>query len=89
MAKKGFPEVLGYIGAKGPVYYNDILQFALKEKLVKSRASIPALVNGLYKLGVVDRQEITSLRPMRTQYSINKRGRAVLDLLRQLENEIA
>lgn len=87
MGKKGFPEVLAHIDAHGPLYYNDILEFALRERLVMSRASIPALVNGLYELRLVDRKEITSARPMRTQYTISKKGKSVLHLLKQLEKE--
>lgn len=89
MGKKGFPEVLARLEEQGPMYYNDILNFALKQRLVKSRASIPGLVNGLYKLGVVDRQEITKTRPMRTQYSINKRGKTILSYLHHIEAEIS
>ena len=88
MGKKGFPEALAYIDERGPMYYMDILDFALKEKLVKSRASIPALVNGLFALGLVDRQELTNQRPIRTRYTINRRGKAVLSYLRQIESEI-
>lgn len=88
MGKKGFPEVLAHIEERGPMYYNDILEFALKEKLVKSRASIPALVNGLYKFGLVDREELAHMRPMRTRYTISKKGKAILSYFRQIEAEI-
>jgi hypothetical protein len=88
MGKKGFPEVLARLDTQGPMYYKDILVFALEEKLVKSRASIPGLVKGLYVWGLVDRKEIVNQRPIRTLYTISKRGRVILFHFRHVQAEL-
>jgi DNA-binding HxlR family transcriptional regulator len=87
MSKKGFSEILAYIGEAGNVHYNDVLRYALDRKIVRSRASITIILNGLTSMGLVERTVIDS-KPIRTSYKINKRGKNILDFLRDLEDEI-
>ena len=70
------------------MYYNDILRYAYANKYVKTRASITSLVNLLTNLGILERTAITDTRPMRTRYSLTKKGKTILQQLKQIEQEI-
>jgi len=70
------------------MYYNDILRYVYEKKYVKTRASVTAFVNLLTSLEILDRQFVTEVRPIRTRYSLSKRGKAILQHLKQIEKEI-
>jgi len=84
MAKKGFYEVLSHIDEKGSMHYNDVMRYAFEKKLVRSRASITIILNGLTEMGLLERSVVDS-RPMRTAYRLTKSGKSILDLMRQIE----
>lgn len=88
MSKKGFVETLLHLESKSPQYYNDILHYLQDTKIISSRASIAAVLNNLSEMGLIDRQELTNTRPMRTRYTISKKGRIILECFRQIESQL-
>lgn len=75
MSKKGFLDTLLYLESESPQYYNDILHYLQDSKIIRSRASVAGVLNNLSDLGLVERQEIVNTRPMRTRYTISKKGK--------------
>jgi DNA-binding HxlR family transcriptional regulator len=53
---------------------------------VDSRASVTIALNALTDLDVVERT-VSSQRPVRTTYRLNKKGRAVLQHLKEMSKE--
>jgi DNA-binding HxlR family transcriptional regulator len=86
MSKKGFYQVLQHINDKGEVHFNDVLNLALSSKMVNSRSQVIAIMNGLTDLGLLERK-VSERRPLRTTYSVSKKGRNILNLLREIEKE--
>jgi DNA-binding HxlR family transcriptional regulator len=86
MSKKGFYQVLQHIDEKGELHFNDVLRHALSIKIVNSRSQVISIMNGLTDLGLLDRT-VSAKRPLRTTYSVSKKGKSVLHILRQLEKE--
>jgi DNA-binding HxlR family transcriptional regulator len=84
MSKKGFYDILKYIEEKKNVHYNDVLRYALDKKIVDSRASITIILNGLTNLGLLERT-VTDTRPIRTNYSVSKKGHNVIRNIKDLE----
>lgn len=87
MSKKGFYEVLEYIDETGSMHYNDVLRYAFEHKLVKSRASITIILNGLTNLGLLERT-VENTRPMRTTYRLTKKGKTMLTLMKEIESNL-
>ncbi|WP_148701825.1 hypothetical protein [Candidatus Nitrososphaera evergladensis] len=83
-AKKRFYEVLAHIDEKGSMHYNDVMRYAFEQKLVRSRASITIILNGLTKMGLLERTVMDS-RPMRTTYDLTRKVRSILELMKQVE----
>ena len=88
LSKKGFYDVLREVEARSKMHYNEILKYTLEKKLVKSRASVTTILNGLTGLGLLDRM-VTDARPIRTTYQLSKKGKSILNLLKQIERETA
>lgn len=86
MSKRGFYDVLARIDEMGSMHYNDVLKFAFEKKLVESRASITIILNGLTNLGLLERT-VENTRPMRTTYNVSKKGKTILNYLKQIEKE--
>ena len=84
MSKKGFYDILKHIEEKKSVHYNDVLRYALDRKIVDSRASITIILNGLTNLGLLERTVIDT-RPIRTNYSVSKKGHNVIKNIKELE----
>ena len=85
MSKKGFYEILGYIAKNNGIHYNDALRYCMEKQIIQSRASVTIILNGLTELGLVTR-EISQTRPIRTTYTINKKGTKTLKHLREMES---
>jgi DNA-binding HxlR family transcriptional regulator len=84
MSKKGFYDILKYVEEEKRVHYNDVLRYALDGKIVDSRASITIVLNGLTNLGLLERTVIDT-RPIRTSYSVSKKGHSVIKNIKDLE----
>lgn len=87
MSKKGFYQILQHIDEKAELHFNDVLRHALSSKIVDSRSQVIAIMNGLTDLGLLDRT-VSAKRPLRTTYSVSRKGKAVLHHFEQLEKEI-
>ncbi|MEP0825925.1 MAG: hypothetical protein HRF40_10600 [Nitrososphaera sp.] len=87
MSKKGFYQVLQHIDKKGEVHFNDVLNHALSSKMVDSRSQVISIMNGLTDLGLLERK-VSEKRPLRTTYTVSKKGHAVLHHFEQLEKEV-
>lgn len=87
MSKKGFHEILTHIEEVGDMHYNDVMKYAFDKKIVRSRASITIILNGLTGMGLLERNVIDS-RPMRTRYKVSRKGKSILHYLKELEDEI-
>jgi DNA-binding HxlR family transcriptional regulator len=85
MSKKGFFEVLIYVYEKKNVHYNEVLKHVLDKKIVDSKASVIIILNGLTKLGLLERT-VTDTRPIRTNYQVSKTGHHVIRNLKELES---
>ena len=88
ISKKGFYSVLVYISESGELHYSEILKAARSVRVVESSWQINSVLRTLTSLRLLEQRVITTQIPIRTLYSISKSGRAVLQLLKQLENEI-
>lgn len=87
MSKKGFYPILLFISEKGEVHYNDVLRHALSNKIVDSRSTVTVVLNALTDFELLDRT-VSSQRPIRTTYRLNKKGKNILQYLKQIEKEI-
>ena len=88
IAQKGFAEVLQYVNKKEVIHYNDILQYAVGENIIKSRSSVTIILNGLTEMGFLTRT-VSNARPIRTTYSVSKKGQHVLKGIRAFEKEVS
>src|SRR5574341_695637 len=86
MSKKGFFQILKFVNERGDVHYNDVLRYAMANKVVESRSTVTVILNGLSDLGLVDRM-VSSHRPIRTSYRLNKKGKTILQVLQEIERE--
>lgn len=87
MSKKGFYPILVYINERGEVHYNDVLRYALSNSVVDSRSTVTVVLNALTDFRLLDRT-VSSERPIRTTYKLNKKGKNILQYLKQIEKEI-
>lgn len=87
ISKKGFYEVLLYVKEKGEIHYADVLDHAIKAKIVESRATVTVILNGLTDLGLLERK-VSQKRPIRTTYKLGDRGLQVLHYLQEIEKSI-
>jgi len=87
MSKKGFYETLKFIG-ENPAHYADILSYALKNKIVKSRATVTVILNTLTSLELTKRT-LVDAKPIRTRYEVTEKGMKLLQLLRQMEQVVS
>jgi len=85
MSKKGFYDVLSYVCEKKSVHYNEVLRYVLDRRIVDSRASVTIILNGLTKLGLLERT-VTDTRPIRTKYQVSKTGHQIIKNLKELES---
>lgn len=69
------------------MHYNDVMKYAMSSKIVNSRASVTIALNALTDLDVLDRT-VSAQRPVRTTYRLNKKGRAVLQHLKEISKEL-
>ncbi len=84
MSKKGFYDILKHIRKQKSVHYNDVLNYAIDNGVVSSKASITIVLNGLTNLGLLERT-VESDRPVRTTYSLSKVGEKIFTKLKDLE----
>ena len=87
MSKKGFYTILIYIKNHAEIHYNDVLKYAIKNKVVSSRASVTIILNGLTDLGLLDRS-VSQGRPIRTTYKVSNKGKTIIKYLKELENTL-
>ena len=87
MSKKGFFEVLDFMGDKDWLHYSEILEHCMIKRIVDSRATVTTIVNGLTDLGLLDRK-VTATRPVRTQYKLSNIGSGALNHLNTLRKSI-
>jgi len=87
ISRKGVLEVILYINENPHSSYTNIQNYIIKEKIVNSQASITIILNGLTRLGLVDR-EISNKRPIKTGYSLSSMGENVLLKLINLEKTL-
>lgn len=85
MSKKGFYNMLNYVGENENIHYNDVLRYCLEKEIVGSRASITIILNGLTDLELLERQ-VSQTRPIRTTYKVSKKGKIIIKHLKELEN---
>lgn len=84
MSKKGFYETLKHVKKRRSIHYNEVLNYAIDNKIVSSKASITIILNGLTNLGLLERK-VTDDRPIRTLYSLTKDGEKILSKLSELQ----
>ena len=85
MSKKGFFSLLQYVKEQQTVSYNQVLRYAIENKIVESNASITIVLNGLTNLGLLERT-VVDARPIRTNYSVTKNGLEVIKKFKELES---
>jgi len=85
MSKKGFYDISNYITKNENIHYNDVLKHCLEKQIVRSRASVTIILNGLTELEVLERK-VSQTRPIRTTYNISKKGKTVMKHLKELES---
>ena len=84
MSKKGFYLILLYIKNHENIHYNEVLQYAIKNKVVNSRASITIILNELTDIGVLERT-VSQNRPIRTTYKVSNKGKLVIKHINEIE----
>ena len=84
MSKKGFYDIFEYLMKHDGMYYNEILKYAQKNKIVDSRASITTMLNWMVLFGILERHVITDVRPMRTKYNVSNKGQKVLNKINNI-----
>jgi DNA-binding HxlR family transcriptional regulator len=52
---------------------------------VDSRASITTMLNWMVSFGLLERHEITDVRPMRTKYNVSKKGQSALNKIKSFD----
>lgn len=84
LARKGTYDVFLKIRDTGLMHYNDVLQYAMETRIIKSRASATTILNDLTDYGLLDRV-VVQTRPTRTQYKVNEIGLRMLKHLEEIE----
>ncbi|MHB8565522.1 MAG: winged helix-turn-helix transcriptional regulator [Nitrososphaerales archaeon] len=84
MSKKGFYPIFSFVSEKGEVRYNEVLKYALSNKIVESRATVTIVLNTLTDYHVLERS-VSGNRPVRTTYRLNKKGKLILHHLKEIE----
>lgn len=84
MSKKGVYDIFEYVRNNKGLHYNEIQKYALKNKIVESRASVTTMLNWMVAFGLVERRVIDDVRPIRTKYNISKKGLEVLNRINSL-----
>ena len=87
MSKKGFHPILLYIKNHENMHYNEVLQYAIKNKVVSSRATITIILNELTGIGVLERT-VSQNRPIRTTYKVSNKGQLVIKHMNEIESVI-
>ena len=86
LAKKGVYDILLYIKNHDRLHYNDILNYAIDNHIIKSRSSITVILNFFTDHDLLDKDIET--RPIRTCYSINEKGRKMLECVNDIKKII-
>lgn len=86
LSLKGVYPVLQFIDKHDDSHYSEIVQYALKEKLIESRSQVDVILRSLTELKLLQRS-VRNERPVRTTYSLTKKGKAILHHLGQIEKE--
>ena len=79
--------MLMYVKEKGEVHYADVLDYAIREKVVDSRSTVTVILNGLTDLNLLERK-VSQERPIRTTYKLGNKGMQVLQRLQEIEKSI-
>ena len=85
MSKKGFYDIFEYLMKHEGMYYNEILKYAQNNDIVDSRASVTTMLNWMVSFGILERHEMTDVRPMRTKYNVSKKGQHALKSLKNVD----
>lgn len=85
LATKGTYETLQHVRDNENIGYNSMLQHAISNKIVKSKASVNTTITKLTDLGLLERT-VTQDRPIRTSYKISEKGYDVIKHLDGIEH---
>ena len=86
LANKGVYDILLYIKNHDGLHYNDILNYAIDNHIIKSRSSITVILNFFTDQHLLDKDNET--RPNRTCYRINEKGCKMLECLNDIKKII-
>ena len=86
LASKGAYDILLYVKNHDGLRYNDIMNYALNNNIIKSRSSITVILNFFTDHNLLDKDIGT--RPNRTCYSINEKGCKMLECLNDIKKII-
>ncbi len=81
IGNKGFRETLAYINENDGLHYNEIKKYLLDRKILSGTAWVTTILNGLVDMKLVDRTVESDTRPIRTSYSVNKKGETIIKYL--------
>ncbi len=84
MAKKGFYDIFEYVMNSDGVYYNEIQNYAWKNKIVHSRASVTIMLNWMVSFGLLERHVMVDVRPIRTVYNASKKGQDIMNKINNI-----
>ena len=84
LGKKGFYEILLFVEEKGQARYSEVLDYVVTNKIVASDATVTAALNYFTELGLLKRRT-SQERPVRTNYSLSKKGKLLAKYLFELE----
>ena len=87
LAKRGTYDVFQQIRDRDLMHYNEVLNYALDARIIKSRASVTTILNDLTDYGLLERI-VLQKRPTRIQYRVSEAGLKMLGHLAGMERII-
>lgn len=85
LSKKGFYEILLFVGDKKQVHYSEVLAYATKSNLVRSDATVTRALSTFTGLGIL-RRKVSQDTPIRTTYELTKTGKDLVKHLREMQS---
>ncbi len=84
LAKKGVYDIFLHIKNQDSLYYNDVLNYAMNNHIIKSRASVTTTLNSLTEYGLLERNVVQD-KPVRVCYMVSEKGYKMIRYLKEIE----
>lgn len=86
--RKGYLDTLKIIQKNDGIHHNEILKELLDKKILKGTSYVNTILNLLTEAKMIKKHADTTVRPMRTEYTITENGIEILKTIKTLTGNI-